>query len=200
VRRTGSKDHDGGSARGIAVALIVGLLSGGGASLASAADTIVKRASPECPAPDDLPAVPASVQELTVGRSTDARIRARPRWNDTGVRVAVGQSYRMTATGTWCDSSIETAPDGYTSKAVVEQGASRFVFNALTERFLRFRGAAWFALVCGLDGDRATFFAVQNAGEWTAPAPGSLGCFANDMSLMYGNNSGSVLLRIERIR
>jgi hypothetical protein len=116
------------------------------------------------------------------------------------VRVAAGQSYRMTATGTWCDSSIETAPDGYTSKAVVEQGASSLVFNALTERFRRVSSVAWFALVCGIEGDRATFFAVQNAGEWTAPAAGSLGWFANDISLMYENNSGSVLLHIERLR
>jgi hypothetical protein len=120
--------------------------------------------------------------------------------NDLGIRVVRDQTYEFTADGTWWDCSIRVGPAGYTSDEVVGQGASRLSFNTLTESARRLPHGKWFALICGIDNDRSTYFTVGVGTTWQAQAPGTLGCFANDIGLMYGNNSGFVTLSVTRTR
>jgi len=117
-------------------------------------------------------------------------IKARPQWNDTGVRLTKDARYRLTAEGVWCDASIKCGPDGYVSSNLVLR---------LTESMRRAPTENWFALIGAIDRDLARAFKIGTAATIVAGESGALACFANDLPLMYWNNSGQVLLTIEQI-
>lgn len=169
----------------------------------SATDSTVQYRGNECQAPDTPKPTGRenlAMGELEVGQTVRRIVWARPKWNHLGIHVVADQEYAFTASGTWWDCGILARPSGYTSDEVVHQGASRYAFNGLTESWRRLPSANWFALVCGVDDDPSTYFAVGAGTRRQAPASGMLGCFANDLTLFYGNNSGAVMLSVTRTR
>jgi len=114
-------------------------------------------------------------------------IQARQKWNDTGFKLVAGRMYVFRASGTWNDASIRTGPQGYRSPT--------FFFRCL-ERYRRFPKADWFSLIGAIDRDLSTAFLIGLGTDVEAQRSGTLTCFANDLSVMYWNNSGSVELDI----
>jgi hypothetical protein len=114
------------------------------------------------------------------------RIDAQEEWNDTGWDVVLGHTYRFTASGTWCDSSIQTDADGF----------DRWYLWLFRSR-RRSPSERWFRLIGMVD--REVPITLGASGTFQAPASGRLYCFANDWPSKRGNNRGSVCLYIEPI-
>ena len=127
---------------------------------------------------------------MEIGGSAHASVAARPRWVDTGIRLEAGGTYRFAASGSWQDRGIVAGPEGYASPNAV----MRF-----TERWRRVPGAPWFALIGSVDRSRHTLFEIGASASCSPPRDGILSCFANDLSLMYVNNSGTISLTVTRI-
>ena len=182
-----------------------------------------RRANPPIQQADYWPTV-----ELSVGASRTIDIFARQRWNATGLFLAEGASYQLSASGEWLDASIKCGPagtsDGNFQIAEVVQIASS-AFGQLESLFRRVTGnqqadfwwtkrveeMQWFALVgvvangAGVDNqDKSLPHTTFLIGDGTTHVvkrgkAGYLYCFANDAWQAYGNNSGSVRLTVKRI-
>src|SRR5438128_4703996 len=126
---------------------------------------------------------------MNAGESATSDIQARNFWNKTGIRLAAGQRYLMTANGHWVDFFIRHGPDG---------GPSHSWYLRLFESKRRLPRENWFVLAGALDSDPATAFRIGSQCEYIAPAAGELTCFANDVPGLYCNNWGHVTLTVTR--
>lgn len=116
-------------------------------------------------------------------------IRARSRWNSTGIVLASGERYLFTAKGRWVDFFLAHGPAG---------DPSQLMYLRLFERYRRMPKANWFALIGALDCDLSTAFVIGEANDVTVRITGELTCFANDAPCMYWNNWGHVELLVKR--
>jgi hypothetical protein len=126
---------------------------------------------------------------MQVGESRSAQVKARTRWNDTGIDLLEGQTYQLTATGTWRDCNIPAGPCGYESK--------NFILR-FTERRRRAPHAKCFALIGSIGRNYDTQFLIGCSREYQVLRSGRLFCFANDVRIAYLNNSGEVKLTVTR--
>lgn len=142
---------------------------------------------------------------LNVGEELEVTVYAGEKWNWTGLYIARGARYTMTATGQWIDWWKRCGPDGYRS----------FPLQWVLSFFRRFRRGRWLCLIgavadfanpdvqgemrplnmfpIGLETTRE--FVVGRAGDME----GYFYAFANDREGAYASNRGSVQLRIRRI-
>ena len=127
---------------------------------------------------------------LDVGDSVTVPVEAWKLWNNTGVRVAPDQVYRLSATGEWRDWFVPCKADGY---------PTRNLMQLLFAPFRRVRSALWFQLIVAVDSGGEMEPAGLELDAWHPKAEGLLTCFANDVPFMYWNNSGLVWLTIERV-
>jgi uncharacterized protein (DUF2235 family) len=138
---------------------------------------------------------------LEVGDRFSVEIASKVKWNITPLAVRAGTKYRFEASGTWHDASIVSGPAGYASP--------RLLFRGL-EWLRRVPKANWFSLICVVDQDMSTAFAMRTKDcearvnrkiivERTITKDGFLNCFANDLPFMYWNNSGAVKLTVTRL-
>jgi hypothetical protein len=118
-------------------------------------------------------------------------IPAREKWVNTGVPLTQGHEYELLASGTWHDASIACGPAGYSSPGLVFR---------LVERFRRAPRQNWFALVGTYDQDASSAFLIGDRCILSATRSATLHCFANDLGVMYANNTGSVELTVKRVR
>jgi hypothetical protein len=127
---------------------------------------------------------------LNVGDTVELGIFALLRWNDTALKMLKGESYTLTADGTWYDATIKCDANGYTSD---------ILRHRLLARFRRCPKQNWFLLMGALSMDDGKAF-VLGAGPttYTATEDGKLYCFANDLWRFYLNNSGLVKLTVKR--
>jgi hypothetical protein len=149
---------------------------------------------------------------LQIGESRIVTVHADKLWNDTSILVEPGGEYAFSVINTaiWYDASIPSTANGY-SKVML----APFAF------FRRDIGTPWFALVCTVDFkdkfrvfDNSTCFGsppVQACAE-RAEYPqktcrqahgnfrnsGTLYCYANDASFMYGNNNGVIEMTVTK--
>jgi hypothetical protein len=141
--------------------------------------------------PPPRPPGSANSASLRVGEAATAPVLARPRWNFTGVRLVRGGEYLITGEGTWKDAGYEHGPDG---------GTSPNLYMKMWEWLRRMRHENWFELICAVDSRKSTAFPVGSSRQIVAPADGELTCFANDVWLMYWNNSGEIRITVKRTR
>lgn len=161
---------------------------------------------------------------LEDGQSVTVDVVARDPWNWTGIYLEAGE-YRFTATGQWVDLNIPSGPAGTTGWSryrpreagrllgtLIGQGERlfrRLTRNPMANFILtrRDEGMPWFALIgvvandaTPVGGDQALHEHIPiGAGtSHQVSRPGYLYAFANDAWSFYGNNHGSVALRITR--
>lgn len=128
-------------------------------------------------------------RELAREQAVAVTVAARPKWNKTGIQLVEGQEYSITAQGDWCDASTH-------------QGAAGRVdprFRSV-ERWRRRKDAKWFELVCAGNSDLKTSFIVGEGAKVPAGESGELTCFANDLGVAYGNNSGGITMTVTRTK
>lgn len=133
------------------------------------------------------------MQKLVVGQTRhDIRIDAKLRWNATGIRVAPGESYRVRASADqWYDADIPADADGQPGN----------LLQKLFKWLIRCKQATWFQLVGALGQSDKQLFPLGRDACFTIPsgAESELTLFANDVSFMYGNNSGCISIHITRL-
>jgi hypothetical protein len=127
---------------------------------------------------------------VEIGQKVTVTVAARRLWNDTGVVLEQGRTYRFTAAGEWVDAWNRCGPDGY---------ASNNVFLRLAEWARRDPPEPWFALIGAHAHDLSTRFAIGAGSECQPRQTGELTCFANDVPFFYWNNRGEISLTIERV-
>jgi hypothetical protein len=127
---------------------------------------------------------------MEVGEKTTVTVAAKPPWNDTGVRLEAGRTYRMSALGEWVDWRIPCGPAGYPSPNPIMR---------LAERFRRAPVDPWFALIGAMDRNSSSQFLIGAEYVYRPTRSGQLTCFANDVPGFYWNNTGEVELTIERL-
>src|ERR1043165_2735120 len=115
-----------------------------------------------------------------------AVISARLRWNRTGIALAAGEQYLITATGRWVDFFLCHGPAGDPGRG----------YMRLLDQRKRIPTENWFALIGALDCNPNTAFLIGKERDITIQVAGKLTCFANDVSSMYWNNWGHVELLV----
>jgi hypothetical protein len=126
---------------------------------------------------------------MNVGDTRTAVVFAKPHWNQTGIELAAGEQYEISAEGRWVDWFIPHGPEGDPSES--------FYMKAV-EPLRRLPHENWFELIGALDSNIATAFPIGKACRYTAKSAGELTCFANDVEGFYFNNYGQVLLTVSR--
>ena len=130
--------------------------------------------------------------KLNVGEAARLEVQARAKQTSANLVVAPGEQYEISATGTWCDAEQHCCTaDGYES--------TNWVLR-MSERWRRVPEAWWFALIAATSDDEKRGVAVGTRGLYEPVAAGTLVFFANDVSFMYFNNSGSVSVSVRRTR
>ena len=132
------------------------------------------------------------------GAWAKALIDSKCMWNNTGIWLEAGKTYRVDAPGTWTDWYVNTTADGYTSfDSQVPWYSRPFLYMAESSR--RQPTQNWFKLIgcvnqtsCMPFGSRYTF---------TAPSSGYLTCYANDYVSIFGtngysNNTGTITITV----
>jgi hypothetical protein len=134
--------------------------------------------------------------KLAVGESIMVPIRARLRWNKTGLLLFQGQEYHLVASGRWKDAYITATADGY------EAGPDLLsrIFLRIFERWRRAPSENWFLLMGAVNSQEDAAFPIGAERQWVAVASGELTCFANDVPCAYWNNIGQIRLTIRRVR
>ena len=127
---------------------------------------------------------------MQVGESSNALIEARWMWNDTGIMLVAGQEYQFQATGQWTDWTITCDANGFESPNLVLR---------LSECLRRVPQEPWLALIGSIEKDKQAFFRIGRERVFSPTKTGRLYCFANDVSIAYGNNRGSIQLSVTRL-
>lgn len=163
---------------------------------------------------------------LKKGQSIERTIYAMEPWNDTGIYLQAGKVYRFEASGQWMDRNIKCGPEGAddgkfymeelfhvagTIWGKVEELYKTFTKNEAVD-FIgsrRQEKIPWFALVGSIanggnpkkDGTPAPHetFEIGKKCKHKAKKSGYFFAYANDAWNFYGNNRGSVTLKITQI-
>lgn len=148
----------------------------------------------------------------------EIRIVARSYWNASGLILEKGVTYRIEvisdqSSGNQCETAGSgrvpiwyDAAWGADGCGWLEQPKQTWLrwFIALTNPLKRAPEKPLFHLMGALygkcvDGKTcARHFSIGSGTEFTAPADGEFCSFANDIPLLYGNNSGSIDLLVTR--
>lgn len=137
---------------------------------------------------------------MSVGETrSNIEVKARERWNPTGIHVLKRQRFRLRAEGSWNDSGIDTGPNGFHIDTDAP-AISRWLLK-LCVPLLRVKTSRYFCLIGSVDRDSPTFFAIgPGVDDWSvSDEGGELHCFANDVPFAYWNNKGSIRLSVTRI-
>ena len=153
--------------------------------------------------------------DLDVGDSHMCWISARVKWSRTAIYLRGDAEYSFEATGEWLDASLKANGDGLLPGFNVKKGIY-YVAQAPFIRYKwnrRFTGAPWFSLVGvvtnGEGADEATkqpadheYFKIGQAQDGFQPKNGGgyLYAFANDAWSRYGNNKGTLKLKVTRTK
>lgn len=131
--------------------------------------------------------------QMAVGQTKTITVAASSFHRFAGVYTMPGQTYRITATGTWKNGATAAGPNGYTPGLF--DGLRRHPSNML--RLISER--------MGKYGDAGTAIAgsALDIGSSRDIAPGGYGflsLWANDMAGGYGDNTGALTVTIRRLQ
>ncbi|MBV4458944.1 hypothetical protein KVG96_13365 [Pseudomonas sp. COR58] len=120
-------------------------------------------------------------------------VQAIDPWFPTTVMLTAGERYFFRAWGEWFDWGTRHSANG-------EPQPKLSLFLPLIR--CKAPGATWFTLIGAIDKNGDSFFPIGDGQRWpdgwVAPASGQLRCFANDVRIMYFNNTGAVTLQVWR--
>jgi hypothetical protein len=134
---------------------------------------------------------------LKKGETMNVEIIAACDWNNTGIILEEGQTYDFHAFGNWIDSIIFSDANGYQYDNPQIPWYSK-LGNDISDGFQRFPNSQLFKLIGCIDNQNECFeIGVNNT--ITANKTGILYCYANDFSVMYGNNLGKLRLNVTHL-
>lgn len=143
------------------------------------------------------------------GSCAEILVSAKSRWNASGILFQQGVSYRIEVVDgenpIWNDKKIEATAEGWckepNSKCQRPDGFKGWIMR-LMEPFRRSPEHDWFYLMGAVgDGkaDKPEPFPIGLNRIVKPEVDGEFCSFANDLPFMYGNNSGSLKLKITRV-
>lgn len=124
---------------------------------------------------------------MNINESREIKIHSKDYWNNTELAVQTGEKYLFDASGNWTDSYIDTDADGFSKW-----------YMAAFSMLKRSPSNKWFTLMGSLNKNKCFLIGKQRSIEFNES--GILHCFANDVKGFYGNNKGSISLKITRIK
>ena len=162
---------------------------------------------------------------LKKGESATFPIYASMPWNSTGLFLEAGATYKFEATGEWLDSDVPCGPDGTDDGKFQAGEVGQVIGSVFGQAESLFKSATgskvadfwltkrheklpWFTLVGVIangktDEEGAVTHEVMNIGKGipnvAVAAGGYLYAYANDAWNFYGNNRGSVNLKVTRV-
>src|SRR5687768_6354587 len=104
---------------------------------------------------------------LRVGQPHTTVIRAREKWNRSGIKVGGGESYHFEASGTWRDLGIRADGDGFPTERVP------WVTRWLLEKYeskRRMPGEHWFCLIGSIGNTPGRLFRIGRHSDWVVEA------------------------------
>ncbi|QKE65051.1 hypothetical protein HNE05_17395 [Aquipseudomonas campi] len=133
------------------------------------------------------------MERLEIGQRKDGiEVNSALRWNRSGIRVMSGEHYQVQASlDIWRDASIPSDANGQAGSAL--QNCFKWL--------IRCKAATWFQLVAALGESDKQLFPLGLDAHLNIPdgTDAELTLFANDVSLAYGNNRGSVWVSLTRL-
>lgn len=136
-------------------------------------------------------------KSLQVNQKAIMNIYSDCMWNNTGIKLIAGQTYKFDATGTWTDLTINVDANGYVYNDPRVPWYSKLGLY-VTQPFRRQPTSTWFKLIGCLDNE-SSCFEIGKSSVIKPNKSGILFCYANDLSIAYGNNSGYIELSITRL-
>jgi hypothetical protein len=149
-----------------------------------------------------------------VGDFATVDVHARLLWNTTGIVLEKGSRYLLAAEGSWKDASRVIDPDGEARPWYWWPAGTRL--RAKQARWFELIGyippaeptklktePLWRAFVYLFEGGTEDIankqFRIGKSLTYSPSHTGVLSCFANDLWLFYGNNSGTLRLTVTRV-
>lgn len=150
--------------------------------------------------------------QIAIGQSKTINVRAANYWNDSGLRVAVGEVYEFSAPKNkiWIDLTIPSTADGYATSIIMNAckgitfGFCSVVNGPGGAQYLdsqkRVPTANFFTLIGNVGATESQSFVIGTTKVVTIDHSGKFYAFANDWPSRYGNNSLAIPLTIKRIK
>jgi hypothetical protein len=140
---------------------------------------------------------------LNKGDCFEVEVKADSKWNASGIRLDPKGKYDfqiIDEISPWMDAGIPATPTGWKmdSKEVKEIGFFMKMFLQATEKYRRVPDQHWFYLMGATSGTEYKEFPIGSGISGQVVADGEFCAFANDLSLMYWNNTGSLRLKVTR--
>ena len=139
---------------------------------------------------------------LTVGDKRVITCNSLRLHNHSGIAMEKGCQYRfqIPPNQTWQDREISCGPAGWT-RDDIEKGFFAEAAIAAAELLRRAPASNWFALMGSIGNDDSELFEIlaHTQQPYIPQRSGELCSFANDVTRLYSNNTGSVQFTIERI-
>jgi hypothetical protein len=129
---------------------------------------------------------------LQVGESLVVPVDSKKYWNDSSIILERNSRYEFASDPAqrWLDWGNPANANGYESNSLLLR---------LSERFRRVPSADWFTLIGTIGmSEKAAFIIGCALKDFQPVENGRLYCFANDLSFMYWNNSGTVTVTVTR--
>lgn len=120
-----------------------------------------------------------------------APIEADKTWNETGVLLVEGSTYLISS-----QKILEPLKDASWESDSIEGKNWQGFWHKLFAKAKRKSDADWFALIGTIDKQHPWSFKLGV--KFTAPESGMLICYFNDAPMMYWNNTGKVVLNIQK--
>lgn len=133
------------------------------------------------------------VQPLLPGQFKTLMVSAEHKWNPARILFEEGSTYRLEILWVphWKDGCIDDIDP--------TQGFTRWYLSPFRWS-RRYPSAPWFVLIGAVGYSAKHFFPInQSPLEYTAMATGEFACFVNDSLFAYGNNEGTLDLKITRL-
>jgi uncharacterized protein (DUF2235 family) len=153
-----------------------------------------------------IPASAVRLPVLDVGQSLTIEVFADKWWNAAGIEVSPGETYSIVASGTWHDATIGCDAQGWDGLNLFRSGrrvpGSNWFHLCLAvsdEYDLELHNPSFFDALFGGPSTydpKSLILPVGTQSTATTTRQGALYFFANDMELMYGNNTGSIEVTI----
>jgi hypothetical protein len=141
------------------------------------------------------------LKSLSQGESFSFAVLADARINHSGVRLETGKKYQFIVSpdDTWTDGDIVTNARGWTVDKQFSWLRKQLINHSESSQILP--EANWFELIGEIliSSNESVLFRIGDGGYYTASHTGELSACANDLPLMYWNNSGYIWLKVLRV-
>ncbi len=141
---------------------------------------------------------------LSVGESRSFSVNANVKYNPSRVLLVAGEKYQFTVDmkQRWFDGTIASSAGGWKANDAIDNRLLRWGIK-LKEGGRRMPEAEWFEVVGAVNRNDDNLFRIlkhtKKVSAYQCKQSGELFAFANDLNSKYGNNLGTIVVKVTRI-